>query len=296
MTIKEAFEEYAKEPQYKRLAGTYRQSFTNVFLKKHANVDIKDVDLKLTKAIVKESDQPQIDTIRACAALVLALQHASTKGHCTNPGFHTDDVFRSEETDNSETPEVKVKREALERRAKELIAKAKAGDKEAKKKAAKITKKVRKISKPKAVVQLDPKTYEPIKTYSSAGAAGRAVGSSNILRAVKEHTQSAGFFWAFENEVKDFTPSKLSLTHRAERFKLRKLTPIPAGVTNEDIEAAIEEIDAASEQLREQQEELEAERQEKRHILAEYTDDELLGEMRRREWRGNVIIPVNYEL
>lgn len=277
MTLKEAFEEYAKVPQFKRLAGMYRQAFSNVFLKKHADVDVKEVNLKLAKEVVRTSDQPETDKVRACAALVLALLHAHEKGHCSKPDFHTDDIFRAAEqsiTDLVQTPEAKVKRQA-----------------EPAKRTLKPAKK-RKISKPKPVVQLDPKTYEPLKTYANAGEAGRAVGSTNVLRAVKERTQSAGYFWAYERDVKNFKPNELSLTHRAARFE-RKAKPIPA---EGHITAAIEELDSEADRIHEERERLEEERRAKYEILSQYTNDELLCEIRRREWKGNVIIPINYDL
>lgn len=276
MTLKEAFDVYAKVPQFKRLAGMYRQAFSNVFLKKHAGVDVKEVNLKLAKEIISTSDQPDTDKVRACAALVLALHYAHTQGHCSKPDFHTDDVFRAAErsiTDLVQTPEAQAKRQAEP---------AKRTPKPAKK---------RKISKPKPVVQLDPKTYQPIKTYTSAGEAGRAVGSTNVLRAVKEHTQSAGYFWAYERDVKDFKPNELSLTHRAARFE-RKAKPIPA----EDIAVAIEELDSEVDRIHEERERMEEERRAKYEILSQYTNDDLLSEIRRREWKGNVIIPINYDL
>ena len=276
MTIKEAFEEYAKEPQFKKLAGMYRQSFTSVFLKNYAEVDIKEVDLKLTKKIVSESVLPPADKIRSVAALVLALQHASSKGHCTNPGFHTNDVFK----DSVPEPKIKIMPE-VKAKADAIIAKRTA--KPAKK---------RKISKPRPVVQLDPKTYEPLKTYASAGEAGRAVGSTNVLRAVKERTQSAGYFWAYERDVKDFKPNELSLTHRAARFE-RKAKPVP---TEGHITAAIEELDSEADRIHEERERLEEERRAKYDIPSQYTNDELLSEIKRREWKGNVIIPINFDL
>lgn len=281
MTLKEAFEAWAKEPQFKKLAAPYRQPFTNVFLKQYSDVDIKTIDLKLTKEMVAESSQLPVDKIKACAALIFTLQHAGRNGHCTNPGFHTNDVFSSVEPSDSEGPKVKVKPEAKAKREAELA-----------KRTAKPAKKC-KISKPRPVVQLDPKDYHPIKTYTSAGAAGRAVGSTNVLRAVKERTQSAGYFWAYERDVKDFKPNELSLTHRAARFQRKAKPALPAP---EVIEAAIEDLDAASDRLHEQQEEMEAERRAKAEILAEYTNDELLSEIRRRDWKGNVIIPINFDL
>lgn len=280
MTLKEAFEEYAKEPQFKKLAGMYRQSFTSVFLKNYAEVDIKEVDLKLTKKIVSESVLPPADKIRSVAALTLALQHASSKGHCTNPGFHTNDVFSSVEPSDSEGPKVKVKPEAKAKRLAELA-----------KRTAKPAKK-RKISKPRPVVQLDPTDYHPIKTYASAGEAGRAVGSTNVLRAVKERTQSAGYFWAYERDVKDFKPNELSLTHRAARLQ-HKAKPVP---TEGHITAAIEELDSEADRIHEERERLEEERRAKYDILSQYTNDELLSEIRRRDWKGNVIIPINFDL
>lgn len=276
MTLKEAFEAWAKEPQFKKLAGAYRQPFTNVFLKQHGDVDIKEIDIKLTKQMVSESDQPATEKIKASAGLVLTLQHASTKGHCTNPGFHTNDVFKDP------VPEPKIKNTP------EVIANAYAITA---KRAAKPTKK-RKIAKPRPVVQLDPKTYEPIMTYASAGEAGRAVGSTNVLRAVKERTQSAGYFWAYERDVKDFKPNELSLTHRAARFE-RKAKPVP---TEGHITAAIEELDSEADRIHEERLRNYEERRAKAEILAEYTNDELLGEIRRRDWKGNVIIPINFDL
>ena len=138
MTLKEAFDVYAKVPQFKRLAGMYRQAFSNVFLKKHADVDVKEVNLKLTKEIISTSDQPDTDKVRACAALVLALHYAHTQGHCSKPDFHTDDVFRVAEP--AAPPQVRVKPEAKAKRQIEL---AKRTPKPAKK---------RKIAKPRKVV------------------------------------------------------------------------------------------------------------------------------------------------
>lgn len=277
MTLKEAFDVYAKVPQFKRLAGMYRQAFSNVFLKKHAGVDVKEVNLKLAKEIVSTSDQPDTDKVRACAALVLALHYAHTQGHCSKPDFHTDDVFRVAEP--AAPPQVRVKPEAKAKRQAEL---AKRTPKPAKK---------HKIAKPRKVVQLDPKTYEPLKTYANAGEAGRAVGSTNILRAVKSNSMSAGYFWAYECDVKGFKPNEFSLTHPAARFE-RKAKPIPA----EDIAVAIEEMDSEADRIHEERERLEEERRAKYDILSQYTNDDLLSEIRRREWKGNVIIPINYDL
>ena len=277
MTLKEAFEEYAKVPQFKRLAGMYRQAFSNVFLKKHADVDVKEVNLKLVKEIVSTSDQPDTDKVRACAALVLALHHAHAQGHCSKPDFHTDDVFRAAERSTTDLVQAMV---CLGTRQAEPV-----------KRTAKPAKK-RKIAKPRPVVQLDPKTYEPLKTYANAGEAGRAVGSTNVLRAVKERTQCAGYFWAYECNVKDFKPNELSLTHRAARFE-RKVKPVP---TEGHITAALEELDSEADRIHEERERLEEERRAKYEILSQYTNDELLGEIRRREWKGNVIIPINYDL
>lgn len=277
MTLKEAFEEYAKVPQFKRLADTYRQAFSNVFLKKHADMDVKEVNLKLAKEIVSTSDQPDTDKIRACAALVLTLHYVHAQGHCSKPDFHTDDVFRAAErsiTDLVQTPEAKAKRQAEP---------AKRTPKPAKK---------RKIAKPRKVVQLDPKTYEPLKTYANAGEAGRAVGSTNILRAVKSNSMSAGYFWAYECDVKSFKPNEFSLTHPAARFE-RKAKPVP---TEGHITPPLEELDSEADRIHEERLRDYEERRAKAEILAEYTNDELLGEIRRREWKGNVIIPINYDL
>lgn len=79
---------------------------------------------------------------------------------------------------------------------------------------------------PKAVVQIDPDTLSVVNTYPSANAAKRAVGvSSGLDYSIKNSTIKAGFYWAFEEDYNNdlFKPAPTSAVIAS---RLRKDKPI----------------------------------------------------------------------
>lgn len=292
MTIKQVFEEWAKQPISKKLAGIYRPAFTSVFLKTYGDTDIKEVDSDFIVKVLAESDQPTKSKVRASSTMVTLKLYAGNCHYCEHMELDFEDISKSAHGNLKPEPEPEATPQQQQANPKpKATPKAAPKPHKAKPKKVKATSK-RKINDPKAVVQLDPVTYQPIKTFANAAVAGKAVGSTNVLRAVKGHTISAGYFWAYEAGVKDFKPCNGTLKRRA----IKANHMVPPGVTDAAIENVIEELDAASDRLREEQEEREAERKAKAEILAEYTNDEILSEIRRRDWKGNVIIPINFDL
>lgn len=103
-----------------------------------------------------------------------------------------------------------------------------------------------------AVVQLDPETLKPVKTWQSANQAKVALNCSNIKRAITNHSKSGGFYWCFPGEEESFKPT----TSRQDSEKK------PLTVAKQPEKAS----------------------------LADFSDEELIAEMRRRGWQGDVKI------
>lgn len=291
MTTKELFEEWAKQPIFTKLAGTYRQDFMCVFGKPFADRDVMTIDKKAVIAMLKLSDQPQAVNVRAVSALNQVLVYGATRGFCNKPDW--DNSILSEA---AAAPKDGIKAhigEVLPPEAKPKPAK--------KKKAAKRPKKQsRHATSPRRVCQIDPKTLKVIQIFASAADGGRACGSNNVLRAIERGHLCGGFYWCFPEQADTFKPNEASIPDNgrsAKRGSTRKQrTKQPP---REVIEAAEEELDAAIEEQERKMEALRAEREAKADWLKQlqlYDDVDLIDEMRRRGWEGNVTFKKNIEL
>lgn len=121
----------------------------------------------------------------------------------------------------------------------------------------------------KEVVQLDPKTLKEVRTWKSAGTAEKILGIKNILRAVDRHGLAGGFFWCRPGEVKGFSPG----SSRIEKAKPRAKVARPkAEVKPEPVpEPVVEDVMPVPN-------------------LMSATDEELVDEIRRRRWKGQLTI------
>jgi hypothetical protein len=116
---------------------------------------------------------------------------------------------------------------------------------------------------PRKVCQLDMKTLRVLKTFESVAAAITYTGNKNLRRSIQKCHSVAGFYWVFPEDVATFKPQQKYQTRR----KINKET----SVMNE---------------LGEQQ----------TTKLSEFSDQELLAEIKRRGWKGNVTFTVNANL
>jgi len=120
----------------------------------------------------------------------------------------------------------------------------------------------------KGVVQLDLITHEVIKIWPSAHAAAKALGIQNIQRAIDRHGVSGGFFWCRPGEEKSFTPAPPRLVHTTKPKAEKEPTPAPSAESIPDPDAP----DYWG------------------SYLYRVPDEELVKEIRRREWKGQLKI------
>lgn len=283
MTLRDAFIEWGREPQFIKLANMYRQAFNKVFLDNFGDSDIKTIGAEAVRGMLEESRQPKEVKVRSVSALEQVLTYASSKGYCDKPDFNYT-IASEVVTKPADEVKVTVKPGALAARKEQ---KAKSHKK--------VADKARRINKPRAVSQLDPVTLKLVKTYANASEGGRAVGSKNVLRAIQKHTLCGGYYWAFPDDVDNFTPSYLS-----DPKSLRNTTRHPKLTQRQLQQQRIDEQDAMMEaqleSLEEARQTLEQEMDARADYLAQFSNDELLFEIRRRKWEGNVIIPQNIQL
>ena len=209
----------------------------------------------------------------------------------------------------SSEPLVKVKPAAKAKRMAEL---AKRDGGEAAEKAA------------RAVVQLDAETLKPVKVWKSCHAAQAELGIKNVQRAIVRHGISGGFYWCRPGDEEGFKPlekrgrkkgknkTKTEKTEKPKKFTEeekqlhrkvfnREMTEMTgdrslAEQTREDALPGTRPLSsevAVAEARRDFEEQI-AEHVDQ--VLQKCTDDELIAELRRREWHGTVRITRTIEL
>lgn len=137
------------------------------------------------------------------------------------------------------------------------------------------------------VVQLDAQSFEEIRTWVSAHAAEKRLGICNIYRAVESHRMAGGFYWCRRGEEKDFKPD---ITRRT---KVASVLTSAAGLASTAAGSAALLADGLEKTRREFQRMADNHVQQ---VLEKCTDEELIGEMRRRQWKGTVEITHKVEL
>lgn len=124
------------------------------------------------------------------------------------------------------------------------------------------------VQYPKGVVQLDLITHKVIKVWPTAHAAAKALGIQNIQRAIDRHGVSGGYFWCRHGEEKSFTPAPPRLVHKTKPKAEQEPTPAPSAEPITDPDAP----DYWG------------------SCLYRVPDEKLVKEIRRRGWKGQLII------
>lgn len=184
----------------------------------------------------------------------------------------------------ADEPTVRVKPEALAKRKAEL----KARKSETKTEEDMEQKKTR-GKQPKPVAQLDAKTLQVIKVWSSRSEAERELGACNLDRAINRKRMSAGFFWCSPEDAEGFQPNPLSKyapktqpkkQTNAEKQQAKVKNNFPTAVATL---APTPKPDEAPNVINDNQRGTAA-----HEALEVFTDDELLEELDRRGWQGEL--------
>ena len=120
---------------------------------------------------------------------------------------------------------------------------------------------------PIPVAQIDPETLALVKVWPSRCEAERGTGACNIDRAIAKKRMAGGFFWCMPDDAEGFKPNPLS--NRAPKSAdTPKTKPSP----KPKVEVPVE------------------------NDITQFSDQEIIAEMKRRGWKGNVTMTISIDL
>lgn len=130
----------------------------------------------------------------------------------------------------------------------------------------------------KKVVQIDPETMKPIKTWDSISLAQRECNARNIGRAIASRSAAGGYFWCFAGDEDDFSTDKKARKYKPRKKNVQK----PRRERKEKVAKPANET-AGTESPMNLPVVIE-----KTFDVTELSDEELIDEIRRRGWKGDL--------
>ena len=297
MTLKQAFTIWAYSPGNTVLAAKSRDAVQRVLMKKWNDIGLEQFTEQFCRRIFYQSTESLELKVKAASILVYVLQWGSDNGHCQRPTF-TIAIAREEheraEKDKAQPddePLVRVKPEALARRKAEL----KARKSETKTEKNMDEKKTR-GKHARKICQIDAETLQVIKTYDSCSEGCRAAGVKNIDRAIKRLQLAGGYYWQYPEDMATFADRlaakraakpqsktakpKPKVESDAEKQQAKVKNNFPTAVATL---APTPKPDDATNVTNDNQRGTAA-----HEALEVFTDDELLEELDRRGWQGEL--------
>ena len=120
---------------------------------------------------------------------------------------------------------------------------------------------------PIPVAQIDPETLALVKVWPSRCEAERGTGACNIDRAIAKKRMAGGFFWCMPDDAEGFKPNPLS-----NRAPKSADTPKPKPSQKPKVEVPV------------------------KNDITQFSDQEIIAEMKRRGWKGNVTMTISIDL
>ena len=138
----------------------------------------------------------------------------------------------------------------------------------------------------KAVYQIEPNSMQVINRFDSISQAQRETKANNITRAIQKRTMAGGYYWCMEVDKDTFQPAerkgKSGRPSKAQPELIGTATIEPAPQLPSNLVPS-DALDDATRQPAEPQKNDAA-----RQALAVFSDDELLEELDRRGWTGEL--------
>ena len=290
MTLKQAFTIWAYSPGNTVLAAKSREAVQRVLMKKWNDIGLEQFTEQFCRRIFYQSTESLELKVKAASILVYVLQWGSDNGLCQCPTFTL--AIAREEHERAEKDKAQPDDEPLVRVKPEALAKGKA-ELKARKSETKteedMEQKKTRGKQPKPVAQLDAKTLQVIKVWSSRSDAERELGACNLDRAINRKRMSAGFFWCSPEDAEGFQPNPLSkYAPKTQPKKQTNAEKQQAKVKN-NFHTAVATLaptpkpDDAPNVTNDNQRGTAA-----HEALEVFTDDELLEELDRRGWQGEL--------
>ena len=318
MTLKEAYEQWGKLKERQTLYIRTRNAFMQVWKKLDFSIPCKEVTLAvLREAMAKRGPVYAEDKARAASVMVhvLTFAHQEQPQECPMPMFDYSALLKDAET---ERKVLKIERKLPENVQKLPKVEQKLPDMEQRKQT-RVTPKIpyqgerdtlgrSKNRAKRKVAQIDPSTLKIVRVWESMGAAEHVLGIKNISRAIDKKRLAGGFYWCDEKDAATFEPR--------EDMRGRK-----SGTAGEPAGAATEPLPTEQKDSKDDEDVANAPEAEdiadavERDIddfiggfghgavqpgktavaptLSEFTDKELIDEVQRRGWKGDVTLKVD---
>ena len=264
MTLKQAFTMWACAPRNTVLAAKSRDAVQRVLMKKYNETDLTEFTEPFSQRIFAQSSETQEMKVKAASILVYLLQWGADHGHCERPNFSYE-IASATPVAEPEPPKVTVKPEALAKRQEEL---AQRENQEQKEEQPMEEQKKTRGKQPIPVAQIDPETLALVKVWPSRCEAERGTGACNIDRAIAKKRMAGGFFWCMPDDAEGFKPNPLS--NRAPKSADNPKPKIHLGKPK--VEAPV------------------------KNDITQFSDQEIIAEMKRRGWKGNVTMTISIDL
>ena len=284
---------WAMAPRNTILAAKSRDAVQKVLMKKWNDVELEQVTVAFARRIFSESPEPKEMKVKAASILVYLLQWGGDHGYCQRPAFTYDELTGGDATgvdtikvrEMAKVTELDIRRlesdvtpvpcdehgnalEGCSKTLEDMIEIVYMEDKP--KENTDMDKKEKKPRgrAPRQVAQIDPGTLEVIKVWPAIADAERETGASDIYNAVKKQRKSAGFYWSNAEDAGTFRDRLAEKQLQHENGKKPAADPgqEPAPKPESRSQCA-----SAAQQA-----------------LAVFSDDELLEELDRRGWQGNL--------
>lgn len=332
MTLKEAYEKWGKQKQRQTLYIKTRSAFMQVWRKLDFDTPCKMLTLSvLTEAMKKRGPVFVEDKTRAASVMVHVLNfaHDEAPEECPMPTFDYRAILDGAEAmplpaekEQKERKALKLERKEPKLERKVLKSEQNTPDMEQRKQTRVTPKKPyqgerdtlgrSKNRAKRKVAQIDPSTLKVVRVWESMGAAEHGLGIKNISRAIDKKRLAGGFYWCDEKDLSSFEP-------RESRQGRKGLVPkIPVGETagtvaeplpteqkasedDEDVANAPEEAEDIANAVERGIEDfiggfghgaVQPGKTAVAPTLSEFTDKELIDEVQKRGWKGDVTLKI----
>lgn len=322
-TLKQAFTMWANEPGNISMAARSRDAVNKVLMKKYYDIELVQFTASLAERIFRQSKEVQELKSKAASILVHVLNYGAGKGWCSRPTF-TYEIARpmnagqaqDTEWQDSAGPDAAAgafaRREPARRRDRQIYPSPCDGCNNMKgcitcvngdqravitvvepKQQQDMEEKKPRGRQARKVCQIDPETYGVIRTYDSCTAGCRAAGVKNIGRAIEKLQTAGGYYWQYPEDVPTFAERIAAKKAHgdAPQVEVKALRKPDA---NENLQKKPEHP-KYTHFSRSQEEILQAARKDDNHVstaakdaLAVFTDEELMAELDRRGWHGDL--------
>lgn len=328
MTLKEAYEQWGNLKERQTLYIKTRNAFMQVWKKLDFSIPCKEVTLAvLREALAKRGPVYAEDKVRAASVMVhvLTFAHQEQPQECPMPRFDYGALLKDAETmplpaekEQKERKALKLEQKKPKLERKVLKSEQNTPDMEQRKQT-RVTPKIpyqgerdtlgrSKNRAKRKVAQIDPSTLKVVRVWDSMGAAENGLGIRNITRAIDKKRIAGGFYWCDEKDAATFEPREDMRGRKsgtAGKPAGAATEPLPTeqktSKDDEDVANAPEAEDIANAVERGIDDFIDgfghgAVQPGKTAVaptLSEFTDKELIDEVQRRGWKGDVTLKVD---